>query len=130
MKPLVVVLLLAACANGTQPAEPVWGKEPCAHCMMLLSEKAPAAQLVLADGSRKFFDDVGCMVAYVDREHVTPQAQWVHLGEGWGRAEQAHYARAHTPMDFGYVGADDGVAFAQVQAAVRAKTSAPSGVSP
>lgn len=130
MKSMSLLLLSIACLNGTQPSEPVWGKEPCAHCMMLLSERAPAAQLVLANGTRKFFDDVGCLVSYVDQERVTPRAQWVHLGDGWVRAEQAHFAPAHTPMDFGFVGAAEGVTFDEVKAAVRAKTAAVQEVSP
>ncbi len=120
-KTALVVLMLAACAKGLEPAEPVWGKEPCAHCMMLVSEKAPSAQLQLESGARKFFDDVGCMVLYVDQEKVTPKASWVRVGDGWKRAEEARYQRERTPMDFGFVGATDGVSFDEMKAAVRAK---------
>lgn len=120
-KTALVVLMLAACAKSLEPAEPVWGKEPCAHCMMLVSEQAPSAQLQLESGTRKFFDDVGCMVLYVDQEKVTPTASWVRVGDGWKRAEEARYRRERTPMDFGFVGAADGVSFDELRAAVRAK---------
>jgi copper chaperone NosL len=117
----LALLVLIACARGLEPSEPVWGKEPCAHCMMLVSERQSAAQLVLSDGTRRFFDDIGCMVSYLDHEQLTARAQWVHLGDGWVRAEDAHYARAATPMDFGFIAAGDGVGFEAVKTAVRAK---------
>jgi hypothetical protein len=120
----MAMVTLLGCTSSLEPAEPVWGKEPCAHCMMLVSERAPSAQALLEGGQRKFFDDVGCMVLYVEREGVTPKAWWVRVGDGWKRAEEARYAREHTPMDFGFVGASEGVTFDEVKAAVKAKGSA------
>ena len=102
---MVFSVLFVACASNLEPGEPVWGKEPCAHCMMLVSERAPSAQVLLEGGMREYFDDVGCMVLHVEREGVTPKAWWVRVGDSWVRAEQARYAREHTPMDFGFVGA-------------------------
>ncbi|MBK7857822.1 MAG: hypothetical protein IPJ65_04185 [Archangiaceae bacterium] len=125
-----VVLLLLACASEVAPVEPVWGKEPCAHCMMLVSERPPAAQLLLEGGQRKFFDDVGCMLSWVEHERARPKAWWVRVGDGWQGADQARYARAHTPMDFGFVGASQGVSLDEVGAAVRQKASARSEVAP
>jgi hypothetical protein len=119
----LVTLALVACSSADSAVDPVWGKEPCAHCMMLVSEREPAAQLVLEDGARRYFDDVGCMVSFVDREHVTPKAQWVHVGGGWVAAEAARYAPARTPMDFGWVGATEGTGFDEVKAAVRRKAA-------
>jgi len=130
MKQALSILLLVACTSAVEPAEPVWGKEPCAHCMMLVSEKAPSAQALLEGGQRKFFDDVGCMVLWADQERVTPKAWWVRVGDGWKKAEEARYAREHTPMDFGFVGASDGVTFDEVKAAVRVKASARTEVTP
>lgn len=115
------LLLLAACTSELGPVEPIWGKQQCGHCAMLVSERAPSAQLVRADGARLFFDDVGCMVAWVDREKAVPKAQWVRVGEGWAPAESARFERTHTPMDYGFVGAKDGVDWQTVQKEVRAK---------
>lgn len=120
----VVGMLLLACATRLEPGEPVWGKEPCAHCSMLVSEKAPAAQVLLDQGQYKYFDDVGCLVLYLDSGGASPKASWVRSGEGWKRAEEARYAPAHTPMDFGFVGAAEGVPFDEVRRAVRAKVAA------
>lgn len=121
---LLMLLTMLGCAKGDGPVEPIWGKEQCAHCMMLVSERAPAAQALLEGGQRKFFDDVGCMVLWGDQEKVTPRAWWVRVGDGWVKAEEARYARGRTPMDFGFLGATEGVGFEEVKAEVRSKGSA------
>jgi hypothetical protein len=122
MKRLAVVLMLMGCSVPLEPQDPVWGKQQCGHCAMLVSERAPAAQLLLDDGTRIHFDDVGCLVGWVEREKVVPRGQWVRVGDGWMRAEEARYQRASTPMDFGYVGAREGVDWATVRQAALAKS--------
>ena len=125
----MLALMMLGCSKGPEePADPVWGKQACAHCAMLVTEKPPSAQLTLADGTRKYFDDVGCMVAYLDREKVAPQRLWVREGEGWMPAAEARYASGvSTPMDFGFVAAEAGVSWQEVQAAVRARVRPPGG---
>ena len=126
LRSLLVLLLLwlAACSPGMdEPAEPVWGKQACSHCAMLVTEQPPSAQLTLADGSRRFFDDVGCMVSFLAQEHAQVRHLWVRQGSQWVAAERARYqAGASTPMDFGFVAAEQGVDWATVQAAVRARS--------
>jgi copper chaperone NosL len=120
------VLLLVGCTKGPEePVDPVWGKQPCAHCRMLVSERAPAAQLTLADGTRHYFDDVGCMVSLVERERLSPRHQWVRSGEAWVPAESTRYASGvPTPMGYGFLPAAQGVGWEQVREAVRARNAA------
>jgi hypothetical protein len=92
---------------------------------MLVSERQPAAQAVLADGSRKFFDDIGCMAAYLAQPGVVAQAAWVHGPDSdlWVDALTARYSAGHrTPMDFGYLAASSGITFAELKQQVAAKT--------
>lgn len=121
---LLFALWLGACTPAADvPAEPVWGKQACAHCSMLVTEPAPAAQLSRADGTRLFFDDVGCLASYLDRtgEHAA-QHLWVHRDGGWVSATGARYASgAHTPMDFGFLPAAEGVSWEALRQAVRAR---------
>jgi hypothetical protein len=121
----ITVLLLLACDSGPlQPVEPVWGKQPCAHCAMLVSERASAAQAVLQTGERKFFDDVGCLVAWEAREQPKVKARWVRgpQAQGWVDPSTAKFSSGNpTPMDFGFVAANDGVSWDEVRQAVRAK---------
>ena len=133
MRGLVVVVLALAALVGCTPAadvaaEPVWGKQACGHCGMVVSEVAPSAQATLPGGERKFFDDVGCLAEWLDRTGAKPVGAWVRKGDGWVHVHQARFQQGvPTPMDFGFVGADEGVDWAAVQAAVRAKAAARGG---
>ncbi len=125
---MLFALALVACQGDTDRAvDPVWGKQPCEHCKMLVSQKASAAQLVL-DGDRYYFDDVGCMIQWLDEKKRTARA-WVRSGDGWLDAEQARYrGGAMTPMDHGYVASPDGdVTYTEVRTRVlaRAKGGSP-----
>lgn len=123
-------LFLFACEAGPlRPLEPVWGKQPCDHCNMLLSDPLPAGQAVLKEGERKYFDDVGCLAAYLAQPGVVAKAAWVHDASGthWVDALTARYTGGHrTPMDFGFLAAKSGLTFQEVQAQVAQKTRADS----
>lgn len=125
LRVVMLSLVFAACESGPpRPQEPVWGKQACAHCAMLVSERAPAAQVLLDDGHRLFFDDVGCMVAWQEREAPRLKGQWVRAagGEGWVEPGATKFSSgASTPMDFGFIAANEGVTFEDVRAAVRTK---------
>lgn len=106
---LVAALALAACHEAAdRPLEPVWGKQPCDHCAMLLDEPRFAAQLATPDGTHLYFDDVGCLAAWL-REHPRAGARtWVRRDNGWLDAERARYTSgARTPMGYGFVAAAD-----------------------
>jgi hypothetical protein len=126
---IALALVLFGCAAGAAgPLEPVWGKQPCDHCMMLLSESPPAAQALMSDGSRKYFDDIGCLAGYLGRTEQQPKAAWVRGpdGTGWIDAFTARYSAGHrTPMDYGFHADTTGLTFAEVQARVRAKSVSP-----
>jgi len=124
------MLLVVGCAERAPgPEEPIWGKQQCAHCAMLVSEKAPAAQLLGTDGKRRFFDDLGCMVAWEDREQRQVKARWVRApsGDGWVDPAATKFSGGKvTPMDFGFLPDAQGtLSFDQVRAVVREKAKAP-----
>jgi copper chaperone NosL len=122
---ILLLMLLIGCATDTSgPVEPVWGKQPCAHCMMLVSERAPAAQLITKAGARRFFDDVGCMAEWLEANRDDASMSWVRGadGNGWQSAQTARFAGAQrTPMDYGFVPAATGIDFQTVRQAVRTK---------
>ena len=121
-RPALAVLLLLSCANGASaPEEPALGKVSCGHCSMLVSERAPAAQAVLADNARRYFDDVGCMVSFIAQEKAAPKAMWVVSPDGtWVDAQRTRFnGGQRTPMDFGYLPATNGaLSFAEVRSAL------------
>lgn len=113
-------------AEAPRPEEPAWGKEACGHCSMLVTEQHPSAQAVLSDGTRRFYDDVGCLALALDEEKAPPRAAWVNDGKGgWTPVAEARFEGGQrTPMDFGFLASGTGTAtFEQVRAAARAKTS-------
>lgn len=105
---LLALAALVACGTDDLPRDPTWGKEPCAHCRMLVEDRLHAAQAV-DRGDRYFFDDVGCLVLW---GRGRPKAHgWVRDGaaSGWLDAAKARYrGGASTPMDFGFEARSDG----------------------
>jgi hypothetical protein len=107
----MLLLSFAAAIGACEPTsdasvDPVWGKQPCSHCGMIVSDARYAAELAKADGTRAFFDDVGCMVTYARDLPAPPKHAWVHDADGgrWLNAEDARYTEgAHTPMDYGFI---------------------------
>lgn len=108
---LLSLSLMLAAVLGCDPAameatEPVWGKQPCEHCAMLLSERDHGAQLVTTDGERLYFDDLGCMVAWTLEHPARAQRQWVRTADTqeWVAPENAGFEpAARTPMGFGVI---------------------------
>lgn len=102
----LVILALAACTRAiSEPEDPHWGKQPCAHCAMLVSTRRYAAEGTLDGGERLFFDDVGCLAAW-ERDHPKRFAHaWAHDdANGWIPLQAARFHSGEaTPMDFGFV---------------------------
>ncbi len=124
----LLALALAACESADEPKDPVWGKQPCGSCAMLVSEPTHAAQLVTADGTRVYFDDVGCLAAYVLERNISPPKMWVRDSAGkWVDARSAKFrAGAKTLMDYGFVHAADGdKTFADVERAAKKRAEKP-----
>lgn len=113
-------IALVACEDSSRALDPVWGKQACAHCAMLVSDRAFAAEITTEAGDRLFFDDPGCMAAYVRERSRRVQRMWVHEASGaWVEAAAAHFrAGAKSPMDFGFQADPAGTAsWADVEAA-------------
>ncbi|MCC6157022.1 MAG: hypothetical protein IT350_03150 [Deltaproteobacteria bacterium] len=86
------------------PVEPSWDRESCAHCRMHVSERAFAAQIQDTDGRVSFFDDPGCLFAYVDKRGPTLHAVYFrHLekDEWIAEADVAFSPVSASPMGYG-----------------------------
>jgi copper chaperone NosL len=120
---LALALATSACEDATRPVDPVWGKQPCASCAMLVSERRYAAELSTARGDRLFFDDVGCLAAYLREHRPEVRGIWAHDGSRWVDARVARFAPGQrTPMDYGFAVAEAGAAsFEDVERAVVAR---------
>jgi copper chaperone NosL len=120
------LVALSACRGGEGPEDPVWGKQACAHCAMLVGDRRYAAQILTDDGARSYFDDIGCMIAYVAERKPRVSHAWVHdeTGDQWLEAERARYRRgARTPMDYGFAATATGeLGFEDIRREVLART--------
>lgn len=104
--PLVLLasLALAACGPPEGPQPIAWDREPCAHCRMLISDRAFAAQLHRADGAVESFDDPGCLFAHLEADASRVHALWFHhlREERWLPGDAVAFVHVTpTPMDFG-----------------------------
>lgn len=129
MRPAALSLVLLAglaCQDASSPVDPVWGKQACASCSMLVSDRRFAAELVTGDGTRVFFDNPGCMATWLSEGHGPPRHSWVHsAADTWIDARTARYARRQSsPMGFDFAPSDSGEAgWADVEASARARAS-------
>jgi nitrous oxide reductase accessory protein NosL len=124
---IVFSMLVLACSSApAEPVTPVWGKQACDHCMMLVSERRSAAQLMLPSGSRKFFDDVGCLAAWLDESGQVPHKAWVRapIGDAWIDAFAAHYSGGNrTPMDYGFLPSAQGISFQELRSVLQERSA-------
>ena len=114
------------CQDYAQPSEPVWNKQPCGHCHMLVSDPQFAAQLVTRSHERQYFDDPGCLAAYLRAHADVVEHAWVRSETGWVLAEHARFhAGANSPMGYGFVASASGeLDFAAMSGAVFARAAA------
>ena len=126
---LALVAIAAACTEPTTPVDPVWGKQPCGSCGMIVGDRRYAAQTLAPNGQRVYFDDLGCMVKYIADRKIAPARMWVHEAHGdrWLDARAARYARGpRTPMDFGFEArADEGISYDAFSAEILQKSAQP-----
>lgn len=107
---VLLFLIISSCEKvENKPKDPLWGKQSCSNCRMILSEKRYAAQRVLTSGKTYYYDDINC--ALIHRHGVNDGVLYVrpHGGSEWIDAKKARYnAGLMTPMDSGVGAVKDG----------------------
>lgn len=102
----IVMSVTAACGGGAPgPATLDPRHDACRTCRMTVSDPRTAAQIVAPGEEPMFFDDIGCLAAYL-RENPVPATGAVayvadHRTRAWVPASRATYARVErleTPM--------------------------------
>jgi copper chaperone NosL len=106
----VAVGALANCQKrGIAPValEP---EDMCSYCRMAISEKQYAAEVIDSDGQAFKFDDMGCMVNFIEgKKNRAPIVAYFVMDfdkREWIKGEDAFYVRTHevkTPMNGGLV---------------------------
>ena len=127
---LVATAVLLACGRAEGPQPIVWDREPCAHCHMLISDPAFAAQLQSEDGVVESFDDPGCLLARLAARPVKIRALWFHhvREDRWIRGDAVGFVpAARTPMDYGLGAVDAGEPGALTLDQAKARVAARAG---
>ncbi len=103
---LAALLFAAGCASGPPPPAALDDlNERCRFCRMGVSDQRFASQLVAPHEEPMFFDDLGCLRAFLEGRPVLPAATITYVADHrtkvWLRAEEAIYTRndaVSTPM--------------------------------
>jgi copper chaperone NosL len=102
---VAIAFALSACAAGPpEPAPLDTRNEACASCRMAVSEARFAAQVAAPGELPHFFDDVGCLAAFLKAGRAPAGAAAFvadHRTRAWVRADAAVYTRVPalaTPM--------------------------------
>ena len=61
---LWMILLTGSCGSGPEPIR--YGQDNCTHCKMTLTDKRFGSEIITAKGKVFKFDDLNCLVAYLD----------------------------------------------------------------
>ena len=123
---IALLLALAGCRPAEGPVPIAFDRTPCAHCRMVVSDPAFAAQLQTSDGEVFDFDDPGCLLRF--REERAPEVRALffhHLREDrWIPGGSVAFVRAErTPMGYGLgaveAGEPDAISLEEAEASVR-----------
>jgi copper chaperone NosL len=103
---VLIAAAVAACGGGVPgPATLDPRHDACRSCRMTVSDPRFAAQLAAPGEDPLFFDDIGCLAAYLREAPRLPQEAVAYVADHrtreWVRASRATYtrvARLETPM--------------------------------
>ena len=105
---LALAFLALACAPSEGPAPVAWDRTRCAHCGMLVSDPAWAAQRHTAGGEVLHYDDPGCLLAAVADANAgdgaADRAAYYqhHTADRWLRGDEVEFAQTNdSPMGYG-----------------------------
>lgn len=111
---VITALILTACSSkqSYKPEKINPEVDVCVVCNMSIAEDKFATELITKDGEVQKFDDIGCMVEYVDKKHAVKKddiakqyVRDVKTGD-WVELEKAYHAYHKdfwTPMANGIV---------------------------
>lgn len=104
------LLVTAACQTTKITPVALAPEDMCSFCRMAISEKQYAAEVIDSEGGAFKFDDIGCMVNFVEsKKNKAPIAAYFVMDfdkRDWVKAEDAYYVRTSevtTPMNGGLI---------------------------
>lgn len=73
MKNIFIVLFVVLCSCKVEPEALRYGTDACHTCKMTLMDKKFGAELVTAKGKVYKFDDLNCMVSFIDSDYLSDE---------------------------------------------------------
>jgi len=94
--------------NSDKPPKINPGQDACDNCFMIINQYKYAASIRLKNGDAKRFDDIGCMIDFLNKNKSDVKAYWIYdyLSQEPMRAEEAYFVDSDsliTPMGFGVI---------------------------
>lgn len=106
---ILLIFLLGACGSTTlEPVEIQVNVDSCATCNMGIQDEQASAQTLEKDGTPNKFDDIGCMVTYIQKNKDQIEIGYVHdhLSKEWIEFDTAFFVQSseiETPMSYGII---------------------------
>lgn len=106
---LTLLLTVGCLQEELVPREPLWGKEACSRCRMILSEKRYAVQRLFPNGEVHYYDDIICAL----KHNHAPDEGDLYVrpfdGNDWVAANKVMYLPGlMTPMNSGFGAVKEG----------------------
>jgi copper chaperone NosL len=100
--------LLAACGGTAYDPVDISETDQCYTCHMGIEDEQAATQSILTDGTPRFFDDVGCMLMYLQDTDDEVEVSYVmdHNAGEWIDLSDAYFVHdenIQTPMSYGFI---------------------------
>ncbi len=110
---IVIAVIVMSCNRSPDYSPRIihYNRDICAQCLMGIADSLYAVQAINSQGNVLWFDDIGCLITYVNTPNWKQFKNngkvkiWVGNTEkgGWIDAEKAYYNFGkHTPMGYGY----------------------------
>lgn len=83
-----------------------YGNDACARCRMIINDDRFAAAITLPSGESLKFDDIRCLIDYLEAENTAGAHHWVrgYQSQQWVSADEAYFVygpKLQTPMASG-----------------------------
>lgn len=106
---LLGIFILSGCSsNNLEPVTMNLNVDSCDTCHMGIMDLQASAQILLKDGTPKKFDDIGCLVEYMQTNGDNIEAAFVHdhIAGDWIEFSESTFLQNHSlqsPMGYGII---------------------------
>ncbi|MBP2239669.1 copper chaperone NosL [Cytobacillus eiseniae] len=105
---IMLAVVLAACSNSkaAAPVEIKANEDSCDACKMGIEDLQSAGQIIMDDGKPLLFDDIGCMIDYIQTHNPAYEAAFVHdyQSKEWIDFDKSTFVQdsgIESPMSYG-----------------------------